>query len=105
MRPLFLALALLGAALPGPAVPLHAQADPGIDIPHTRFILDHGLTLIVHEDRKAPIVAVNVWYHVGSKNERPGKTGFAHLFELRGPGYGPVFEIDADDNVIGRLAS
>ncbi|MCY4563675.1 MAG: pitrilysin family protein, partial [Gammaproteobacteria bacterium] len=38
-------------------------------------------TLIVHEDRKAPVVAVNVWYHVGSKNEKPGKTGFAHLFE------------------------
>ncbi|HYF38176.1 MAG TPA: pitrilysin family protein [Gemmatimonadales bacterium] len=44
-------------------------------------MLPNGLTLIVHEDRKAPIVAVNVWYHVGSKNERPGRTGFAHLFE------------------------
>ena len=52
-----------------------------IDIPYTRFVLDNGLTLIVHEDHKAPIVAVNVWYHVGSKNEKPGKTGFAHLFE------------------------
>ncbi len=52
-----------------------------IDIPYTKFVLDNGLTLIVHEDHKAPIVAVNVWYHVGSKNERPGKTGFAHLFE------------------------
>ncbi len=51
------------------------------DIPYTKYILDNGLTLIVHEDHKAPIVAVNVWYHVGSKNERPGKTGFAHLFE------------------------
>ena len=37
--------------------------------------------MIVHEDHKAPIVAVNIWYHVGSKNEKPGKTGFAHLFE------------------------
>ncbi|MEO1913976.1 MAG: insulinase family protein, partial [Myxococcales bacterium] len=44
-------------------------------------MLDNGLTLIVHEDHKAPIVAVNVWYHVGSKNEHRGKTGFAHLFE------------------------
>ena len=44
-------------------------------------MLDNGLTLIVHEDRKAPIVAVNVWYHVGSKNEEVGRTGFAHLFE------------------------
>ena len=52
-----------------------------IDIPFQKFVLPNGLTLIVHEDHKAPIVAVNVWYHVGSKNERPGKTGFAHLFE------------------------
>jgi zinc protease len=44
-------------------------------------VLPNGLTLIVHEDHKAPIVAVNVWYHVGSKNEKPGRTGFAHLFE------------------------
>ena len=52
-----------------------------IDIPYQKFVLHNGLTLIVHEDHKAPIVAVNVWYHVGSKNEKPGKTGFAHLFE------------------------
>ena len=51
------------------------------DIPHTKFVLKNGLTLIVHEDHKAPIVAVNVWYHVGSKNEKLGRTGFAHLFE------------------------
>ncbi len=50
-------------------------------IPYAKFVLDNGLTLLVHEDRKAPIVAVNVWYHVGSKNEPKGKTGFAHLFE------------------------
>ena len=52
-----------------------------IDIPYTKFVLKNGLTLVVHEDHKAPIVAVNVWYHVGSKNEKPGKTGFAHLLE------------------------
>ncbi len=52
-----------------------------IEIPYSKFVLDNGLTVIVHEDHKAPIVAVNVWYHVGSKNERPGRTGFAHLFE------------------------
>ncbi len=52
-----------------------------IDIPYQKFVLQNGLTLIVHEDHKAPIVAVNLWYHVGSKNEKPGKTGFAHLFE------------------------
>lgn len=52
-----------------------------IDISYKKFVLKNGLTLIVHEDHKAPIVAVNVWYHVGSKNEKPGRTGFAHLFE------------------------
>lgn len=54
---------------------------PEVDIPYKKFVLDNGLRLIVHEDRKAPIVAVNIWYHVGSKNEKTGKTGFAHLFE------------------------
>ena len=52
-----------------------------VDINFTEYTLDNGLRLVVHEDHKAPIVAVNVWYHVGSKNEKPGKTGFAHLFE------------------------
>ncbi|MCP4000937.1 MAG: insulinase family protein [Gammaproteobacteria bacterium] len=50
-------------------------------IPYKSFTLDNGLTLIVHEDDKAPIVAVNIWYHVGSRNEKPGQTGYAHLFE------------------------
>lgn len=52
-----------------------------VDIPFQSFTLSNGLTVIVHEDHKAPIVALNVWYHVGSKNEKNGKTGFAHLFE------------------------
>ena len=52
-----------------------------INIDYEKFILPNGLTLLVHEDHKAPIVAVNVWYHVGSKNEKIGKSGFAHLFE------------------------
>jgi zinc protease len=52
-----------------------------IDLPYTKRTLANGLDVIVHEDRHVPIVAVNVWYHVGSKNERPGRTGFAHLFE------------------------
>ncbi len=55
--------------------------DVNVDIPFKKFVLKNGLTLLVHEDHKAPIVAVNLWYHVGSKNEQPGKTGFAHLFE------------------------
>lgn len=54
---------------------------PDIDIPFKKFVLDNGLTLIVHEDPKLPIAAFNIWYHVGSKNDKPGKTGFAHLFE------------------------
>ncbi|MEM1440134.1 MAG: pitrilysin family protein [Pseudomonadota bacterium] len=60
------------------AAAVHAQT---VDIPYTEFQLDNGLTVIVHEDHKAPIVAVNIWYHVGSKDEREGRTGFAHLFE------------------------
>ena len=52
-----------------------------VNIPWTRFVLDNGLTVIVHEDRKAPVVAVSVWYNVGSKDEPAGSTGFAHLFE------------------------
>jgi len=52
-----------------------------INIDYQRYVLDNGLTLLVHEDHKAPIATVNIWYHVGSKNEHEGITGFAHLFE------------------------
>ena len=52
-----------------------------VNIPWSKFQLDNGLTVIVHEDRKAPVVAVSVWYNVGSKDEPKGSTGFAHLFE------------------------
>src|SRR6186713_2299764 len=65
--------AAFGAPKPAPL--------PSVDIPYEKFVLANGLTLIVHEDHKAPVVAVNIWYHVGSKDERPGRTGFAHLFE------------------------
>jgi zinc protease len=50
-------------------------------IEHKKFVLDNGLTLLVHTDRNVPVVGVNLWYHVGSRNEKRGKTGFAHLFE------------------------
>ncbi len=60
---------------------LNVASASDIDMEYTEFTLDNGLRLIVHEDHKAPIVAVNIWYHVGSKNEKAGKTGFAHLFE------------------------
>jgi zinc protease len=52
-----------------------------MNIPYTQHRLDNGLDVLIHEDHGCPIVAVNVWYHVGSKNEKPGRTGFAHLFE------------------------
>ena len=51
------------------------------ELAYTRFTLPNGLTVVVHEDHKAPVVAVSVWYHVGSSYEPKGKTGFAHLFE------------------------
>jgi len=55
--------------------------DIQFEIPYQEFTMDNGLRVVVHEDRKAPIVSVGIWYHVGSKNEPEGKTGFAHLFE------------------------
>lgn len=84
-RPLTLLLGLATAASLSacslmPADPAAGEL-PLPDIDYQSFVLDNGLTLIVHEDRKTPIVAVNVWYHVGSKNEQSGRTGFAHLFE------------------------
>ncbi|HXR45240.1 MAG TPA: pitrilysin family protein [Pseudolysinimonas sp.] len=70
-----LAVALLPAviAAQSPARPL--------EVPYRQFQLANGLNVILHRDTSVPIVAVNVWYHVGSANERPGRTGFAHLFE------------------------
>jgi zinc protease len=52
-----------------------------LSLPHELFTLDNGLRVIVHEDRRTPLACVNLWYHVGSKDEAPGRTGFAHLFE------------------------
>jgi len=69
-------------AAPRPAEPVPvADLVKRVDIPYERFTLANGLRVIVHTDRKAPIVAVSVWYDVGSKHEPKGKTGFAHLFE------------------------
>ncbi len=83
-RPLVL-LALLLVAIPlraqspGSATP--SVATPKLEVPYRLFTLANGLTVILHQDRSVPVVAVNVWYHVGSANERRGRTGFAHLFE------------------------
>lgn len=68
-----------GGAVAAPPVPSPSAA--AVDIAFERFVLPNGLTVVVHEDRKAPVVAVSIWYHVGSKDEKIGKTGFAHLFE------------------------
>jgi zinc protease len=57
------------------------DAMPTLRVPYTEFTLANGLHVILHRDTSVPVVAVNVWYHVGSANERPGRTGFAHLFE------------------------
>jgi predicted Zn-dependent peptidase len=89
MRPLS-RFALLAAATalipPAYAAPLAKPAPVStlvsqVSLPHSMFKLKNGLTVIVHEDHKAPVVAVSVWYNVGSKDEPKGKTGFAHLFE------------------------
>ena len=57
-----------------------AQGQP-LSVPYTQFKLPNGLNVILHRDASVPVVSVNIWYHVGSGNERPGRTGFAHLFE------------------------
>ncbi|MFM7028590.1 MAG: M16 family metallopeptidase [Chakrabartia sp.] len=93
MRSLVFALVALGlgtapiAVQPVPSAAARPQSVPvadlvrQVDIPHESFTLANGLRVIVHTDRKAPVVAVSVWYDVGSKHEPKGKTGFAHLFE------------------------
>jgi zinc protease len=79
-RAVLLLLLALAAAAPG-AAQSAAGSPPRIDIKYTQFRLPNGLTVILHEDHNVPIVTVNTWYHVGSARERPGRTGFAHLFE------------------------
>jgi predicted Zn-dependent peptidase len=71
------------AARPAPLAPAAPVSElvRRVDIPFQEFTLANGLRVLVHEDRKAPVVAVSVWYNVGSKDEPKGKTGFAHLFE------------------------
>src|SRR4051794_41003425 len=68
------------ADAPSRSVPMSSLVSQ-VAIPHSTFKLNNGLTVIVHEDHKAPIAAVTVWYNVGAKDEPRGKTGFAHLFE------------------------
>jgi zinc protease len=95
-----LAAVILGAAAPFALAALHQSAPPAlaqsatsgqsatsatsairVAIPFEKYTLDNGLEVILHEDHRTPVVTVNIWYHVGSKDELPGKNGFAHLFE------------------------
>jgi zinc protease len=69
---------MLGAALPTSPEPRKPQI-PALAV--EKYTLKNGLTVLLHEDHKTPVVAVNLWYRVGSKDEKPGRTGFAHLFE------------------------
>src|SRR4026207_1333983 len=97
-------------AAPGAAAPaLGAQTAPpaararpppqrsALNVPYTQFMLPNGLHVILHEDHTVPLATVNVWYHVGSAREKPGRTGFAHLFEhLMFEGSGHVKEGEFD---------
>ncbi|HST36088.1 MAG TPA: pitrilysin family protein, partial [Allosphingosinicella sp.] len=109
--------AFAAAATLSVAAPAFAQTAPApaaqveqlvqrVNIPFETFTLDNGLRVVVHEDRKAPVVAISVWYNVGSKDEPAGRTGFAHLFEHlmfngseNSPGdyFAPLREIGATD--------
>lgn len=104
MTPVTQAVAQGTAAIAAPA-PLSSLVS-AVDIPYEEFTLKNGLRVIVHTDRKAPVVAVSVWYHVGSRFEPAGKTGFAHLFEhlmfygsenADGPFFGRLEDIGATD--------
>jgi predicted Zn-dependent peptidase len=75
-----LAQAARPAAAPAPAASV-AELVRGVNIPFEQFTMPNGLRVVVHTDRKAPVVSVATWYNVGSKDEPKGKTGFAHLFE------------------------
>jgi zinc protease len=123
MHRLLLSIALLSTmavsacAVPDTAVPTPGGVAPAgiapvaelvreVNIPYEAFTLDNGLRVVVHEDRKAPVVAVSIWYNVGSKDEPAGSTGFAHLFEHlmfngseNAPGdyFEPLREIGATD--------
>src|SRR6186997_1573950 len=98
MKPVavFLALACAAPALAQTAAPAAAPAKK-IEVAYTQFTLPNGLRVILHEDHGVPIATVNTWFHVGSAREKPGRTGFAHLFEhlmFMGSGHVKPGEID-----------
>jgi len=95
-RPTLVTLMVFGLASSATPPMLPAQMAP-IRVPATVDTLPNGLRLIIHQDRSAPVATVNVWYHVGSGSEKPGRTGFAHLFEhlmFMGSEHAPYPEFD-----------
>ncbi len=76
-----IAMTPAGAQQPAPPRTAQRAAAPALTVPYEMFKLPNGLTVILHEDHSVPVVGVNVWYRAGSANEKPGRTGFAHLFE------------------------
>jgi zinc protease len=89
-------LTLIGAFVIA-SITLRAQQAPKLDVPYVQFTLPNGLHVILYEDHTVPILTVNVWYHVGSGREKPGRTGFAHLFEhlmFMGSGHAKYGEFD-----------
>ena len=94
---LLLSLSAQGSAPSGPSPQAGPAPPPALSVPFTQFTLPNGLHVILHEDHTVPLATVNVWYHVGSAREKPGRTGFAHLFEhLMFEGSGHVKEGEFD---------
>src|ERR1700760_3801470 len=97
MRAALFLLLCLPAPAPAQSPTAPSAAPKPIELAYTHFTLPNGLTVILHEDHSVPVVSVNVWYNVGSARERPGRTGFAHLFEhlmFMGSGHVKTGEFD-----------
>ena len=97
---------LCALAAPAAAVAQPPAGASALSVPHERYTLPNGLTVILAPDSAAPTVAVDVWYHVGSKNEKPGRTGFAHLFEhvmFTGSGHVPYGTHDRMTEGVGGM--
>jgi zinc protease len=94
-RPVLVPLITLAVLLPGRAI---GQETKKLTVPYVQFTLPNGLDVILHEDHRVPLAAVSAWYHVGSAREKPGRTGFAHLFEhIMFEGSGHVAEGNFDN--------
>jgi zinc protease len=103
-----LVTALLAGVLGEEALSAQDSRPMDLHLSYTQFTLENGLTVVVHREPALPIVAVNLWYHVGSANERPGRTGFAHLFEhimFEGSRHVPEGEFDTLLESVGASAN